>query len=327
MYPEIEPYEHGMVDVGGGNAVYWEQCGNPDGLPAVVLHGGPGSGCTPGHRRWFDPRRYRIVLLDQRNCGRSTPHAADHDTDLSENTTTNLVADLELLRTTLSIDRWLVFGGSFGSVLALAYAERFPERVSALVLFGVATGRQSEVDLLLRGLAPLFPQQWTRFRQAAGDDDLAAGYARRLNSPSPEERADAAAEWCRWEDAISPTTGPSARFQDARFRLGFARIVTHYWSNGHFLPEDDILIREAGRLAEVPGVIVQGRLDFGNLAGTPWELAHAWPHCDLIVVDEGAHETSTPGMTTTLLSTVDRFASEIRTPPGPPARPRSPHGQ
>lgn len=311
MHPEIEPYEHGMLDVGGGDLVYWEQCGNPEGLPALVLHGGPGSGCTPGHRRWFDPRRYRIVLLDQRNCGRSTPHAAEHDTDLAANTTPNLLSDLELLRTTLGIDRWLVFGGSFGSVLALAYAERFPERVSALVLFGLATGRQSEVDLLVRGLGPLFPEAWERFRLAAGDDDLAAGFARRLNSPSPGERADAAREWCRWEDAISPTTGPSARFEDPRFRLGFTRIVTHYWSNGHFLGEDGVLIAEAGRLAGIPGVIVQGRLDFGNLAGTPWELANAWPDGDLIVIDESAHETSTPGMSATLLAAIERFSKKI----------------
>ena len=297
-----------MLDVGDGNRVYWEQCGNPDGTPAVVLHGGPGSGCTPGHRRWFDPDRYRVVLLDQRNCGRSTPHASDPATDLSANTTDHLIADLELLRTELGIERWVVFGGSFGCVLGLAYAERHPERVAALVLFAVATARQAEVDLLTRGLGPLYPEAWARFRDAAGDDDIPAGYARRLASPSEEERAAAAAAWCAWEDAIVPTQPPSPRYTDPTFRLAFARIVTHYWSQGHFLGPDGALLAGAGRLAGIPGVLVQGRLDFVNLAGTPWLLAHAWPDAELHVVDEGAHETTTSGMAAALLAATARFA-------------------
>ncbi len=218
-----------MLDVGDGNHVYWEQCGNPDGKPAVVLHGGPGSGCTPGHRRWFDPDAYRIVLLDQRNCGRSTPHASDPATSLATNTTEHLLADLELLRSHLDIGRWLVFGGSWGSVLGLAYAQRFPDRVSELVLFAVATGRQAEVDLLTRGLGPLFPEAWARFHDAAGDANIPAGFARRLASPSADERAAAAREWCTWEDTITPTAGPSRRYEDPVFRLAFARIVTRYW--------------------------------------------------------------------------------------------------
>jgi proline iminopeptidase len=312
MYPETSPYQHGMLDVGDGNHLYWEQCGNPAGKPALVLHGGPGSGCTTGHRRWFDPNRYRVVLLDQRNCGRSSPHAADPATDLSANTTQHLLADLELLRTTLDIERWLVFGGSWGSVLALAYAERFPERVSELVLFAVATGRQAEVDLLVRGLGPLFPEAWADFHEAAGDlgadGDLPAAYARRLASPSADERDAAARAWCAWEDAIVPTMPPSERYFDPWFRVGFARIVNHYWSNGSFLDPDGVLLAEAGRLAGIPGVIVQGRLDFGNLTGTPWLLDHAWPDGRLVLVDEGAHETSTPGMAATLLAATDKFA-------------------
>ncbi|GAB3441455.1 prolyl aminopeptidase [Actinophytocola sediminis] len=314
MYPEIEPYEHGMLEVGGGNRVYWEQCGNPDGKPALVLHGGPGSGCTPGQRRWFDPERYRVVLLDQRNCGRSTPHAAEHSTSLTANTTQHLLADLESLRTTLGIERWLVFGGSWGSVLALAYAERFPARVSELVLFAVATGRQSEVDLLVRGLGQLFPEAWAAFRDAAGldefTDDIPTGFARRLNSPSPAEREAAARAWTAWEDAILPTMPPSARYLDPRFRLGFARIVTHYWSNGHFLGEDGVLLAEAGRLADIPGVIVQGQLDLGNLAGTPWQLDHAWPAGQLIMIDDGAHETATTGMAEALLAATAKFSKK-----------------
>lgn len=297
-----------MLDVGDGDHVYWEQCGNPEGRPALVLHGGPGSGCTPAHRRWFDPARYRIVLLDQRNCGRSTPHARDPATDLRANTTGRLIADLELLRERLGIQRWLVFGGSFGCVLSLAYAQRHPERVDALVLFAVATGRQAEVDLLTRGLGPLFPEAWARFRDAAGDPDLVAGYARRLASPDAEERADAARAWCAWEDAITPTTGPSARYADPDFRLAFARIVTHYWGNGHFLGPDGALLAGAGRLAGIPGVIVQGGLDFGNLAGGPWLLAHAWPDAELVMVDEAAHETA--GMAGALLAATDRFARD-----------------
>ncbi|HEX2131048.1 MAG TPA: prolyl aminopeptidase [Actinophytocola sp.] len=307
MFPEIEPYEHGMLDVGDGNLVYWEQCGNPDGKPAVVLHGGPGSGCTPRHRRWFDPARYRVVLLDQRNCGRSTPHASELSTDLATNTTPHLLADLELLRTTLGIDRWLVFGGSWGSVLGLAYAQAYPARVSELVLFALATGRQVEVDLLTRGLGSLFPEAWAAFRAGSDVDDLPTGYARRLNSPSADERDAAARAWCAWEDAIVPTMGPSARYRDPRFRVAFARIVTHYWSQGHFLGPDGVLLAEAGKLAGIPGVVVQGRLDLGNLAGAPWLLDHAWPDGRLHVVDEGAHETATSGMVDTLLAAIDEF--------------------
>src|SRR5262245_41446973 len=299
-----------MLDVGDGQRVYWEQCGNPDGRPAVVLHGGPGSGCTPGHRRWFDPDRYRIVLLDQRNCGRSRPHASDPATDLATNTTGHLVADLELLRAQLGIERWPVFGGSFGCALGLAYAQRHPERVSELVLFGLATGRQAEVDLLTRGLGPLFPEAWARFREAAGDPDIVAGFARRLGSADPGERAGAARAWCAWEDAIMPTMPPSARYDDPAFRLAFARIVTHYWGNGHFLGPDGALLAGAGRLAGIPGVLVQGRLDFGSLAGTPWLLAHAWPDAELVVVDEGSHETATAGMAGALLAATNRFRAQ-----------------
>jgi proline iminopeptidase len=304
-----------MLDAGDGQSVYWEQCGNPAGKPAVVLHGGPGSGCTPGHRRWFDPDRYRIVLLDQRNCGRSRPHASEEATDLSTNTTGHLIADLELLRTHLGIERWLVVGGSFGCVLGLAYAQRHPSRVTELVLYALATGRQAEVDLLTRGLGPLFPEAWARFHAAAGDadagPDILAGYARRLASPDPRERAAAAKAWCAWEDAMTPTMPPSARYEDPAFRLAFTRIVTHYWGNGHFLGPDGALLAGAGRLAGIPGVLVQGRLDLSGLAGTPWLLAHALPDAELVVVDEAAHETATPGMAGALLAATDRFASKL----------------
>lgn len=309
-YPEIEPHEHGMLAVGDGNLVYWEVCGNPHGKPAVVLHGGPGSGCFAGMRRYFDPAAYRIVLFDQRGCGRSTPHASEPNTDLGKNTTEHLLADLELLRQHLGIDRWLVFGGSWGAVLGLAYAERHPERVSEMVLTGVATGRREETDLLTRGLGRLFPEAWARFRDgvpaADRDGDLGDAYARLLNHPDPAVRTKAARDWCDWETAMLPTSPPNPRYERPEFRMAFARIVTHYWSHGSWL-EEGIVLREAGALAGIPGVIVQGRLDLGNLLGTPWELAHAWPGSELVIVDDAGHSSGDPGMTEMLVAATDRF--------------------
>lgn len=314
LYPEIEPYDRGMLDVGDGNLVYWEVCGNPAGKPAVVLHGGPGSGCTAGVRRYFDPSAYRIVLFDQRGCGRSTPHAGDPSTDLGTNTTEHLLGDLEHLRRHLEIDRWLVFGGSWGSVLGLAYAERHPDLVSELVLTGVATGRRLETDLIVRGLGRLFPEAWTRFRDGvppqARDGDLAEAYSRLLNDPDPAVRANAAQNWCGWEMAIEPPSPqPNPRYQDPVFRMAFARIVTHYWRHGSWL-EEGILLRQAGRLAGIPGVIVQGSLDLGNLLGTPWELAHAWPGSELEVIDHAGHNYGDPGIQDALITATDRFSRE-----------------
>lgn len=312
LYPEIEPHEHGMLDVGDGNRVYWEVCGNPAGKPAVVLHGGPGSGCSAGLRRYFDPAGYRVVLFDQRGCGRSTPHAADPRTELSVNTTEHLLADIERLREHLGIGRWLVFGGSWGSVLGLRYAELHPGRVSEIVLVGAATGRRCETDLLTRGLGKLFPDAWARYRQGAPeafrDGDLADGYHRRLSDPDPAVRERAARDWCDWESAIDVTSGePHPGFEDPDFRMAFARIVTHYWRNGSWLEEGAVL-RDAGTLAGIPGVIVQGSLDLGNLLGTPWQLAHAWPGSELVVVDDAGHGGG-PGLREALVAATDRFAA------------------
>jgi proline iminopeptidase len=307
LYPEIEPYRSGMLEVGDGNRVYWEECGNPAGKPAVALHGGPGSGCTPGWRRYFDPARYRIVLFDQRGCGRSTPSAADPATDLSANTTRHLLDDLELLRRHRGVERWLVFGGSWGSVLGLVYAQRYPSRVSELVLFGVATGRRSEVELLTRGVGRLFPSAWQRFRAGLPAAGLAGSYRRLLADPSPRVRAEAAQRWCDWEDGMVPTSPPSPRFADPGYRMTFARLVTHYWAHDHFLADGEVL-RNAHRLSGIPGVIVQGSLDLGNLLGTPWELAHAWPGCELVIVDEAGHGSSDPAMVDALVAATDRFA-------------------
>lgn len=311
-YPAIEPYEHGMLDVGDGNQVYWEVSGNPDGKPAVFLHGGPGSGCTAGARRYFDPGAYRIIAFDQRGCGRSRPHASDPGTDLSTNTTEHLLADLEQLRHHLGVQRWLVFGGSWGCVLGLAYAERHPQRVSEMVFMGVATGRRAETDLLTRGLGRLFPRAWARFRDgvpaSARDGDLADAYHRLLEDPDPEVRAKAARDWCDWEDAILPTSPGHTQFEDPEYRMAFARLVTHYWRHGSWLAEG-IVLRKAGLLAGIPGVLVQGSLDLGNLLGTPWQLAHAWPGCQLVVIDEAGHSTADPGMAETLVTATDRFAT------------------
>ncbi|AYY14932.1 prolyl aminopeptidase [Actinobacteria bacterium YIM 96077] len=313
LYPPIEPYRHGWLDVGDGNLVYWEECGNPRGKPALFLHGGPGSGSNAGMRRYFDPAAYRVVLFDQRNCGRSTPHASDPATDLTSNTTGNLLADIEQLREHLGIERWLVFGGSWGSVLGLVYAERFPQRVSEMVLMALATGRRVETDLLTRGLGALFPEAWERFcdmlPEAQRDGDLADAYHRLLSDPDPAVRDRAARRWCEWEDAIVPTApGPNPRFDDPAFRMAFARLVTHYWRHGSWLEEGEVL-QNAGRLEGIPGILVQGSLDLGNLVGTPWELAHAWPGSELVLIDEAGHGASDPGMAEALVGATDRLAA------------------
>ncbi|MGW0804116.1 prolyl aminopeptidase [Nonomuraea sp. NPDC002799] len=307
MNPPIEPYEHGMLDVGDGNLVYWETCGNPDGKPALVVHGGPGSGCSTGQRRAFDPERYRVVLFDQRNCGRSRPHAADPATDLSANTTHHLVADMELLREHLGIDRWLLYGGSWGSTLMLAYAEAHPERVSEMVVTGVTMTRRSEIDWLYRGVGRFFPEEWQRFRQgvpeADRDGDLLAAYARLVVDPDPQVREQATHDWLAWEDAVislevnGKPNAYSDRPHDAR--LALVRMCAHYFSNAAWL-EEGVLLREAGRLAGIPGVLIHGRFDLGGPLHTAWQLAQAWPDAKLVVVDDSGHTGS------------KTFAAEIR---------------
>ncbi|RKN05380.1 prolyl aminopeptidase [Streptomyces radicis] len=318
-YPAIEPYEHGMLDVGEGHHVYWEACGNPEGKPAVVVHGGPGSGCSPGMRRWFDPAAYRIVLFDQRGSGRSTPHAADPEPLLAANTTEHLLGDMERLRVHLGIERWLLFGGSWGAVLGLLHAIRHPERVTEIVLSGLATGRRAETDLLTRGLGAYFPEAWARFAggvpEGERDGDLAAAYARLLADPDPAVRERAARDWCAWEETIDVTSGEgSPRYASGRFRLGFTRLVTHYWSHGSWLEEGQVL-RDAGRLAGIPGVLVQGALDPGNLVGTPWLLQRAWPGSELTVLNDAGHSSGDPGTVEALVAATDRFAGPDRSGP------------
>ncbi|MEU3779311.1 prolyl aminopeptidase [Streptomyces sp900129855] len=314
LYPEIEPYDHGMHDVGDGNRVYWETCGNPRGKPALVLHGGPGSGSAPYFRRLFDPAAYRIVLLDQRGCGRSTPHASAYGTDMSVNTTAHLLADLESLRRSLGIGRWLVWGVSWGSVLGLRYAQTHPGVVSELVLTGVATGSDAEVDLLTRGLGKVFPEAFEGFLAGLPEGEaragnLAAAYNRLLESPDPAVRERAARAWTDWETATIPAPPRSVeRFEDPVFRMGFARTVTHYWGNGHFLDGEGAVLRDAHLLKGVPGTLVQGSLDFGNLLGTVWRLHHAWPACELVVVDEAGHDAGAPGVAEALVAATDGYA-------------------
>jgi proline iminopeptidase len=309
-YPAIEPYEHGLLDVGDGHHVSWEASGNPAGKPAVVVHGGPGSGCGPGMRRFFDPTAYRIVLFDQRGCGRSLPGAGTSPAALEANTTKHLLADMERLRAHLGIERWLVFGGSWGAVLGLRYAELHPERVSEMVLTALATGRRAETDLLTRGLGRVFPEAWARFRagvpEADRDGDLAAAYARLLVDPDPAVAAAAARDWCDWEDALQPDAAARFRDEAPEYKLAFARLVTHYWSHGSWLDEG-VVLRDAGRLTGIPGILVQGALDLGNLLGTPWELAAAWPGSELVLIDDAGHGSGA-GLEAAIVAATDRFA-------------------
>jgi len=315
LYPEIEPHDRGMLAAGDGNLVYWEVCGRPDGKPAVVLHGGPGSGCSPGFRRYFDPEAYRVVLFDQRGCGRSRPHAADPAVDLSSNTTAHLVADVERLRTHLGVERWLVAGGSWGTTLGLAYAERYPERVSELVLWSVVTTSRREVRWVTRDAGRYFPERWERFRagvpEADRDGDLVAAYRRLLHDPSPAVRERAARDWCDWEDAhvaVRADHRHDTRYDDPVFRMAFARLVTHYWHHAAWL-EDGALLAGAGRLAGIPGVLVHGRIDLSGPLDVAWHLARAWPGSELVVVEEAGHGAGEPGMREAVVAAIDRFAS------------------
>ncbi len=310
MYPEIEPYDQGLLDVGAGNRVYWEVCGNPYGKPVVFLHGGPGGGSAPVHRRLFDPAAYRIVLLDQRGCGRSTPHASDPGADLAANTTWHLVDDLEKLREHLGIGRWQVFGGSWGSTLALAYAETHPSRVTELVLRGIFTLRRRELDWYYGGGAGmLFPELWDRVAALAPDGDVISTFVQLLNNPDPAVHEPAAVAWSVWEGStVTLLERPDlvAAFAEPRFALAFARIENHYFANRGWLDEGQLL-RDAGKLAGIPGVIVQGRYDVATPATTAWELHRVWPGSELVMVPGAGHAFDEPGILRALIDATDRF--------------------
>ncbi|CAN7446856.1 prolyl aminopeptidase [Phyllobacterium sp. LjRoot231] len=320
LYPEIEPYETGMLDVGDGNRIYWAVSGNPDGAPAVILHGGPGSGHSARLSRYFDPAAYRIIAFDQRGCGQSLPHASDPATDLSVNTTGHLLHDLELLRQHLGVDRWLVFGVSWGCTLGLAYAIQNRRRVAALVAVGVTTTRRCEIDWLYRGLAPLFPEQWACFRNGVPeeqrDSDLVAAYYQLLRNPDPAIRAKAAKNWHDWEAAsisIDPNSKPSAKWSEPSYRMARARIVTHYFHHNGWL-EEGILLRQAHTLNGIPGVMVQGRLDLEAPLVTAWELSQTWTDGKLVIVDNASHSPADPGMSEAIIAATDHFSSIIRRP-------------
>ncbi|HEX8303515.1 MAG TPA: prolyl aminopeptidase [Jatrophihabitans sp.] len=299
LYPLPEPTDEGLLDVGDGNRIFWQTFGNPDGKPAVMLHGGPGTGCTPAMARGHDPARYRVVLFDQRGSGRSTPHASDPAADMSVNTTWHLVADMEALREHLGIDRWQLGGGSWGSTLALAYAERHPDRVSEIVLSAITSGRRWEAEWLYRGVARFFPEEFQRFESGVApeyrDGNLAIGYSWLMESSDPAVREKAARDWCAWEDAVvslEPGAKPnvySNRPDDAL--LAFVRICTHYVAHDAWLDEGQ-LIRDADRLAGIPGVLIHGRLDLSAPLDTAWELAQAWPDARLVAIADAGHQGS-----------------------------------
>ena len=284
-----------MLDAGDGHRVYWECCGNPNGKPVLYVHGGPGAGCTPGARRFFDPELHGAVLFDQRGCGRSTPLASDAHAALSANTTQHLIRDMEQLREMLHIDRWTVFGGSWGTTLALAYAQAFPRRVEALVLMLVTTTSRAEVHWITEGIGMLFPREWERFANAIPERlrgrPLVDAYSELLFDDDPAVRELAAREWCAWEDthvSLAPDHRPNPRFDDPAFRLGFARLVTHYWKNAAFL-EDEQLIRNAGVLNGIPGEMIHGRYDVSSPLQTAWRISKAWTSSTLRVIDDAGH--------------------------------------
>ena len=309
LYPEIEPYETGLLRLDDLHTMYWEQSGNPQGVPVVFLHGGPGAGSSPGHRRFFDPATYRIVVFDQRGAGRSTPHG-----ELTDNTTAHLVADLELLRAHLGIERWLVFGGSWGSTLALAYGEKHPRRCSGFLLRGIFLCRSQEVEWFLYGMRHVFPEAWHEFVApipASERRDLLAAYGARLNHPDPAVHLPAARRWSAYEGACStlvPNADTVAYFSGDNVALGLARIEAHYFKHQVFLPEN-ALLDNVHRLRGIPAVIVQGRYDMVCPTVTADDLHRAWPEAKYIVVADAGHSAWEPGIRAQLIAAMERFKS------------------
>ena len=307
LFPPIEPLDSGRLALDGRHAMYWEICGNPAGQPVVFLHGGPGAACTADHRRFFDPGHYRIVLYDQRGAGRSEPLG-----ELIDNTTQHLIGDLESLRAHLGVERWLVFGGSWGSTLALAYAEAHPERVTGLVLRGIFLVRPSEIEWFLMGMRWFYPEVWRAFAEFLPEDergDLLTGYHRRLVDPDPGVHMPAARRWSTYEAACStllPNPEMVKAFGEDRMALGLARIEAHYFMNGAFLAENQLLA-EIGRIRHIPAVIVQGRYDVICPLATAEELARAWPEADFRVVHDAGHSALDPGIRKALVAATERF--------------------
>ncbi|MDO5624075.1 MAG: prolyl aminopeptidase [Pseudomonadota bacterium] len=310
LYPDIEPFDQGRLDVGDGHRVYWERVGTRGAKPAVFLHGGPGGGCGPAHRRLFDPARYDVLLFDQRGCGRSTPHAG-----LDANTTWHLVQDMERLRALMGCEQWLVFGGSWGSTLALAYAQTHPGRVSELVVRGIFTLTPAELRWYYQfGASEVFPDKWERFLAPipeAERGDLIAAYRRRLTGDDPAAQLEAARAWSVWEGetiALLPQPETAASFGQDHFALAFARIENHFFTHGGWLQEGQLL-RDAHKLAGIPGVIVHGRYDMACPASTAWALARAWPGAELQLIEGAGHAYNEPGILDALLQATNRFGA------------------
>jgi proline iminopeptidase len=312
LYPAIEPYETGMLDVGDGHHIYYERSGTPGAKPAVFLHGGPGGGISPRHRSLFDPALYDVMLFDQRGCGRSTPHAG-----LEANTTWDLVADIEKLRTLMSVERWLVFGGSWGSTLALAYAETHPDHVSELVLRGIFTVRESELNWYYQfGASEIFPDYWAEFVAPIPPEergDLRGAFRKRLVGDDPVAQIAAAKAWSLWEGrtiSLLPDRSTSAGFEDGHFALAFARIENHYFVHHGWLEEGQ-LIANAGRLRAIPGTIVQGRYDMACPVRSAYDLHQAWPEADFRLVEGAGHAFNEPGILHELIEATDRYCGKI----------------
>ena len=312
LYPEIEPYASGMLPLDATHVMYWETAGNPDGLPVVFLHGGPGSGSSPKHRRFFDPAAYRIVVYDQRGAGRSTPLG-----ELRDNTTPHLVDDLERLRRHLSVERWVVFGGSWGSTLAIAYAEAHPDRVLGLVLRGIFLCRKSEINWFLYGLRNIFPEAWDRFAGFLPPEergDLLASYYSRLTDPDPAVHMPAARSWSVYEGSCStllPSQETVNYFAGDVVALGLARMEAHYFAHSIFLPENSLLANAHG-VRSIPAVIVQGRYDVVCPIVSAHDLVAAWPEAEYRVVPDAGHSAWEPGICAELVAACERFKARLR---------------
>ncbi|TIX90009.1 prolyl aminopeptidase [Rhizobium sp. P44RR-XXIV] len=311
LYPDLVSYDEGLLDVGDGQRVFWTQSGNPEGLPVLILHGGPGSGSSASTRRYFDPQHYRIIQFDQRGCGNSVPHASEPEIDMSANTTWHTVADIEQLRQLFGVERWIVFGNSWGCTLALLYAETHPDRIASLLVVGVTMTRQSEIDWLYHGLGRFFPEEWARFRAALPvqdrDGDLVEVYYRLLCNPDPAIHIKAAKDWHEWEATsilVDPRATMPARWSDPRYLTARARIITHYFHHLAWLEEEQIL-RDVKRLAGIPCTMIQGRLDLEAPVITAWELSQAWPEAKLVIVPSATHSLATSDMTIAIVGVTD----------------------
>lgn len=305
LYPTGEPFRRHHIDVGDGHVLYVEECGNPEGRPVVVLHGGPGGGCSPFMRQFFNPEHYRVILFDQRGCGRSRPVAS-----VQANTTQHLIADIEMIRTTLNIQDWLLFGGSWGATLALAYAQSHPDRATGLILRGVFLGRQQELDWFYGGGAGrFFPDLWARFCDPIPEDerhDLIGAYHRRLFSDDRGRQQRFALPWLMWENALAGLQSAAASHAPPEYARAFARLENHYFANRCFLDENQLL-KNRGRIAHLPAVIVQGRYDMVCPPQSAWDLAQGWDGCELRIVPASGHALSEPRIASELVRTMNEL--------------------